>query len=237
MIRIADQATAEDPGMSERPSEIAPIEVDFVADLACPWCFLGLVRLDRARAMRPDFPVRVRWRPFLLNPQMPPEGMDRAEYLRRKFGGNASAIYRRIEESGRADGVAFAFERMPRTPNTTRAHRLILFAEERGAADAVVRALFRALFQEGRDVGQPEVLAAVAEEAGLDHDEVMQFFAGDRLAPDVQAAHQQAERVGIRGVPVFIMDRQHAITGAQPPEVLADLLDVAIAARRAPAVS
>jgi predicted DsbA family dithiol-disulfide isomerase len=218
--------------MSERPSEIAPIEVEFVADLACPWCFLGLVRLDRARTMRPAFPVRVRWRPFLLNPQMPPEGMDRAEYVRRKFGGNASEIYRRIEESGRADGVAFAFERMPRTPNTMRAHRLILFAQERGASDAVIRALFRALFQEGRDVGRPEVLADVAADAGLDREEALEFLAGDRLAPDVAAAHQQAERVGIRGVPVFIVDRQHAITGAQPPEVLADLLDVAIAARQ-----
>ena len=185
--------------------------------------------------LRPDFPVRVRWRPFLLNPQLPPDGMDRAAYVRRKFGGNASGVYRRIEESGRADGVAFAFDRMPRTPNTTRAHRLILFAEERGAADAVIRALFRALFQEGRDVGRPEVLAAIAEEAGLDGDEVSAFLAGDRLARDVAAAHQQAERAGIRGVPVFIVDREHAITGAQPPEVLADLLDVAIAARHAPA--
>ena len=223
--------------MSEHPSETAPIEIDFVADLACPWCFLGLVRLDRARMMRPEFPVRVRWRPFLLNPHLPPEGMDRADYVRRKFGGNSKDVYRRIEESGRADGVAFAFERMPRTPNTTRAHRLILFAQERGAADAVVRALFRALFQEGRDVGRPEVLAAVAEEAGLERDEVVEFLAGDRLARDVEAAHQQAERVGIRGVPVFIVDRRHAITGAQPPEVLADLLDVAIAARHAPAES
>jgi predicted DsbA family dithiol-disulfide isomerase len=218
--------------MSEHSPEIAPIEVDFVADLACPWCFLGLVRLDRARAMRPAVPVRVRWWPFLLNPGMPPDGMDRAEYVRRKFGGDASAIYRRIEESGRADGVAFAFERMPRTPNTTRAQRLILFAEERGAADPVIRALFRALFQEGRDVGQPEVLATVAEEAGLDRAEVLELLAGDRLARDVEAAHQQAERAGIRGVPVFIMDRQHALTGAQPPEVLADLLDVAVAARQ-----
>jgi predicted DsbA family dithiol-disulfide isomerase len=223
--------------MSGHPPEPKPIEVDFVADLACPWCFLGLVRLDRARALRPDFPVRVRWRPFLLNPQMPPEGMDRAEYVRRKFGGNASEIYRRIEESGRADGVSFAFKRMPRTPNTTRAHRSILFAEERGAADAVIRVLFRALFQEGRDVGRPEVLADVAAEAGLDRDEVLEFLLGDRLARDVSAAHQQAERAGIRGVPVFIVDREHAITGAQPPEVLADLLDVAIAARHAPAES
>jgi predicted DsbA family dithiol-disulfide isomerase len=223
--------------MSERRPETAPIEIDLVADLACPWCFLGLLRLDRARALRPDFPVRVRWRPFLLNPQLPQDGMDRAAYVRRKFGGDANEVYRRIEESGRADGVAFAFERMPRTPNTTRAHRLILFAEEHGAADAVVRALFRALFQEGRDVGRPEVLAAVAEEAGLDRDEVVELLSGDRLAREVEAAHQHAERVGIRGVPVFIVDRKHAITGAQPPEVLADLLDVAIAARHAPAAS
>jgi predicted DsbA family dithiol-disulfide isomerase len=222
--------------MSEIAAEVEPIEIDFVADLACPWCFLGLVRLDRARAMRPDFPVRVRWRPFLLNPQLPPDGMDRAAYVRRKFGGNATEIYRRLEESGRADGVTFAFDRMPRTPNTTRAHRLILFAEERGAADAMIRALFRALFQEGRDVGRSEVLAALAEQAGLDRDEVGDFLAGDHLAREVVAAHQQAERAGIRGVPVFIVDHEHAITGAQPPEVLADLLDVAIAARPAPAM-
>jgi predicted DsbA family dithiol-disulfide isomerase len=221
--------------MSEHSPGTAPIEVDFVADLACPWCFLGLVRLDRARAMRPDWPVRVRWRPFFLNPNMPPEGMDRATYLRRKFGGNAKEVYRRIEDSARADGVAFAFERMPRTPNTTLAHRLILFAEERGAADAVIRALFRALFQEGRDVTRPEALLAVAEEAGLDREGVSDFLSGGRLGPEVLAAHEEAERIGIQGVPVFIVDREHAITGAQPPEILADLLDVAAAKRRMPA--
>jgi predicted DsbA family dithiol-disulfide isomerase len=221
--------------MSEHPLDTAPIQIDFVADLACPWCYLGLVRLDRARAMRQDWPVLVRWRPFFLNPHMPPEGMDRATYIRRKFGGNAKAVYQRIEESGRADGVEFAFERMPRTPNTTLAHRLILFAEEQGAADALIRALFRALFQEGRDVSRPDVLTAVAEEAGLDRDEVTEFLSGDRLERDVIAAHQQAERAGIHGVPVFIVEREHAITGAQPPEILADLLDVAVAARRAQA--
>jgi predicted DsbA family dithiol-disulfide isomerase len=216
--------------MTEQPPREAPIEIDFVADLACPWCYLGLVRLDRARAMRPDRPVRVRWRPFFLNPGMPQDGMDRAAYLRRKFGGDARDVYRRIEDSGRADGVTFAFERMPRTPNTLLAHRLILFAEEQSKADAVIRALFRALFQDGRDVGRPEVLAAIAGEAGLDQAGVSEFLKDDRLAPEVHAAHEQAERIGIRGVPVFIVDREHAITGAQPPEVLAGLIDVASAA-------
>jgi predicted DsbA family dithiol-disulfide isomerase len=221
--------------MSEAPLEVEPIEIDFVADLACPWCYLGLVRLDRARAMRPAWPVRVHWRPFLLNPHLPPEGMDRATYVRRKFGGDAGRVYQRIVDSARADGVEFAFERMPRTPNTTLAQRLILFADEHGQADAVIRALFRALFQDGRDVGRPEVLAAIAAEAGLDRVEVSAFLAGDRLKREVVAAHQQAVRAGIQGVPVFIVGREHAITGAQPPEILADLLDVAVAARPAPA--
>jgi predicted DsbA family dithiol-disulfide isomerase len=223
--------------MGKTAGELEPIEIDFVADLACPWCYLGLVRLDRARAMRPDWPVRVHWRPFLLNPHLPPEGMDRASYVRRKFGGDAKRVYQRIVDSGRADGVEFAFERMPRTPNTTLAQRLILFAEEQGQADAVIRALFRALFQEGRDVGRPEVLAAIAGEAGLDRDEVSAFLAGDRLEREVLSAHQQAARAGIQGVPVFIVGREHVITGAQPPEILADLLDVAVAARRVPATS
>ena len=186
--------------------------------------------------MRPERPVRVRWRPFFLNPGMPPEGMDRATYLRRKFGSDARHVYRRIEDSGRADGVTFAFERMPRTPNTLLAHRLILLAQEQGKADAVVRTLFRALFEDGRDVGRAEVLVEVAEEVGLDPAEVSEFLEGDRFAREVHAAHERAERIGIRGVPVFMVDQEHAITGAQPPEVLAGLLDVAGATREAPAM-
>lgn len=222
-----------EPAMTADPSLPPPIEVDLVADLACPWCYLGLVRLDRARAMRPELPVQVHWRPFFLNPHMPPEGIDRATYLRRKFGTDARQVYARIEESGRADGIAFAFDRMPRTPSTLLAHRLILLAEEQGRADALIRALFRALFETGRDVGRPEVLAEIADEAGLDPAEVTEFLAGDRLAAEVSAAHRQAARIGIHGVPVFIFDRDQAISGAQPPEVLAGLLDVAASSRAA----
>jgi predicted DsbA family dithiol-disulfide isomerase len=212
--------------MSEHP-ETEPIQVDFVADLACPWCYLGLVRLDRARAMRPERQVRMRWRPFFLNPDLPPEGMDRATYLRRKFGADATQVYRRIEDSARADGVAFAFQRMPRTPNTLLAHRLILYAEEQGRDDPVIRGLFRALFEEGRDVGDPAVLIEVAAAAGLERAEVAAFLASERFAREVREAHDVAERIGVRGVPVFIVAHAHAVTGAQPPEVLAGLLDVA----------
>jgi predicted DsbA family dithiol-disulfide isomerase len=214
-----------------------PIDVDLIADLACPWCYIGLVRLDRARAMRPDWPVRLRWWPFLLNPHLPPEGMDRATYLRTKFGGDDAArqVYQRIVESVREDGIAFAFERMKRTPNTVLAQRLILYAERQGRGEDLIRVLFRALFEEGRDIGHLETLLELAESAGFDRAAAESFLRSEEQAREVILAHQRAERLGVRGVPVFVVDREQAIAGAQPPEVLAGLLDVAASTRRAPA--
>jgi predicted DsbA family dithiol-disulfide isomerase len=214
-----------------------PIDVDLIADLACPWCYIGLARLDRARAMRPDWPVRLRWWPFLLNPTLPPEGMDRSAYLRAKFGGDEAArqIYRRIVESAQGDGIAFAFERMKRTPNTVLAQRLILLAEQQGRGEDLIRVLFRALFEEGRDIGHLETLLELAEKAGFERAAAEAFLRSEEQGKEIVAAHQRAERLGVRGVPVFVVDREQAIAGAQPPEVLAGLLDVAAAARRATA--
>jgi len=218
--------------------EPLPIEVGLIADLACPWCYLGLVRLDRARAMRPGLSVRLRWWPFFLNPHMPPEGMDRQAYLRAKFGGDANAktVYARIRESGRGDGVDFAFERMPRTPNTLLAQRLILLAEQEGVGDAMIRSLFQALFVDGHNIGDPEQLIALAAAAGLDQGEVESYLASDQGESEVVAGHRRAEALGVRGVPVFVVGQEHAIAGAQPPEVLVGLLDLAAATRQAPAV-
>jgi predicted DsbA family dithiol-disulfide isomerase len=214
-----------------------PIDVDLIADLACPWCYIGLARLDRARAMRPDWPVRLRWWPFLLNPSLPPEGMDRSAYLRAKFGGDEAArqVYRRIVESAQGDGIAFAFERMKRTPNTILAQRLILLAEQQDRGEELIRVLFRALFEEGRDIGHLETLLELAATAGLERAAAEAFLRSQEQAKEIVTAHQRAERLGVRGVPVFVVDREQAIAGAQPPEVLAGLLDVAAAARRATA--
>jgi predicted DsbA family dithiol-disulfide isomerase len=221
----------------DRAPDPQPIDVDMIADLACPWCYIGLVRLDRARAMRPDLTVRLRWWPFLLNPHLPPEGMDRASYLRAKFGGDAAArqVYERIVENARADGIAFAFERMTRTPNTVLAQRLIMFAEQQGRGEAMIRTLFRALFEEGRDIGDLETVLQLAGAAGLDRQDADTYLRSAQREKDVTLAHQRAERLGVRGVPVFVVAREHAIAGAQPPEVLAGLLDVAAAAQRATA--
>jgi len=206
-----------------------PIEVELIADLACPWCYLGLARLDRARAARPHLAVHLRWRPFLLNPHLPPEGMDRRAYLRAKFGGAAAAqrVYQRIEEAGRTDGVTFAFDRMQRTPNTVLAQRLLLYAEQHGLGDPMMRALFRALFEEGRDLGDPAELLELGAAVGLERETLEAFLASDERADEIVASHRWAERLGVQGVPVFLVDRAHIIAGAQPPEVLTGLLDLA----------
>jgi predicted DsbA family dithiol-disulfide isomerase len=212
-----------------------PIEIELIADLACPWCYLGLARLERARALRPALEVRLRWWPFLLNPQLPPDGMDRQTYLRTKFGGEAVArgIYERIRAAGREDGVEFAFERMTRTPNTLLAQRLILWADEQGRGEALIRALFEALFGRGGDIGRAADLIEIAGAVGLERTAVAGFLAGDRQRAAVLDRHREAERLGIRGVPVFVVDRDQVIAGAQPPEVLAGLLDLAAGARQA----
>lgn len=218
--------------MGESEPAPAPIELAMIADIACPWCYVGLRRLDQARAMRPAQQVRLRWWPFLLNPQLPPEGMDRAAYMRAKFGSDLAArrVYERITEAGESDGIRFAFEKMKRTPNTLTAHRLVLLAQERDVADQVIRALFRALFEEGRDIGDLDELADLAAACGLDRAEALGLLADQSHAREVVDRHAEAGRLGVRGVPVFIAQRQHALSGAQPPEVLAGLLDVAVTA-------
>jgi predicted DsbA family dithiol-disulfide isomerase len=206
------------------------IAIDYIADVACPWCYIGLRRLAKARAMRPSHTVAPRWRPFMLNPGLPAEGMDRAAYMRAKFGSDAAAkgIYERIAQAGEAEGIAFDFARVRRTPNTLQAHRLILFAQTRGSTEALIERLFRALFIEGRDVGDLRVLEEEAAAAGLDPEEAGSFLAGAELSEDVIRAHETAQWQGVRGVPAFVLAGAHAITGAQPAEVLVGLIDAAV---------
>lgn len=213
------------------------VAVEMIADLACPWCYLGLVRLDKARALRPALHVKVRWWPYLLNPQLPREGMDRQTYLRAKFGGEANArtIYARIEAAGREEGMAFAFDRMPRTPNTVFAQRLVLHAQASGRGDAMVRRFFKALFEDGQDIGNLETLMTLGEQTGIPRNDIEALFSSDAFSADIIRGHQRAQMMGVQGVPVYIVEREHVITGAQPPEVLAGLLDVAgVAATSAP---
>jgi predicted DsbA family dithiol-disulfide isomerase len=207
----------------------ARLTVEVVHDLVCPWCFLGTRRLMRTVRRRPDLLIDLTWRPFLLNPDMPRGGMPRPEYVIRKFGGEdrARRLYASIGEIGRNEGVLFRFDRIRRTPSSLDAHRLVRFAARRGQADAVVEALFSAHFTDGLDIGNPACLALIAGTCGLDPAAVRLFLAGDHEADAVHADNLRAHRLGINGVPCFVVGGRHAIAGAQEPEVIERLLDVA----------
>jgi predicted DsbA family dithiol-disulfide isomerase len=205
------------------------ITVDIVSDAICPWCFIGKRRFEQALAQAPqDVEVLVAWRPYQLNPDMPPEGMDRKSYLSTKFGGDARAdeIYQRVREAGQTVGIDFDFKGIPRTPNTIDAHRLIGVAGRAGKQDAVVEALFRAYFLEGRDIGNRDVLAAVASAAGLEEQTIRDYLARSDDVDRVGNEDAMARRMGIQGVPCFILNRKYAISGAQEPAVFLEAIEM-----------
>jgi len=207
----------------------ARLSVEVVYDLVCPWCFLGTRRLVRTLRRRPDLAVELTWRPFLLNPDMPRAGMARPDYVVRKFGGEdrARRLYGTITQIGQSEGVLFRFERIRRTPSSVDAHRLVRFASRCGRADALVEALFSAHFTDGLDIGDLTILTAIAHSSGLEGTPVRRYLAGDADADAIHAENLRAHRLGINGVPCFVVSGRHAIAGAQEPEVIERLLDVA----------
>lgn len=203
------------------------MHVKIYSDLVCPWCFIGKRRLERALetsgyANR----AHVIWLPFQLNPTMPKSGMDRRVYLDAKFGGAEvrRAMEERVAKAGEMEGIEFAFDRIERTPNTFEAHRLNWFAQQRGKQDDVAEALFHAYFTEGRDIGDGQTLVEVATEAGLARDAVRQFLMSDLGIEEVRAEEGAGHRMGIRGVPYFVLNGTYAISGAQPPDIFVSAL-------------
>lgn len=209
-----------------------PLSIDVVSDVVCPWCFIGKRRLDKARALRPDVPVAVNWRPFQLDATIPPGGIERRVYLERKFGSaeRIAGIYARVAEAGAEEGIAFRFDRIERSPNTLDAHRLIRWAQGAGAQEAVVDRLFDFYFLDGRDIGDPVVLAAAAEQAGMDGGQVADQLSGDADRQAVVDDISAAARLGISGVPYFIFAGRFGVSGAQPAEALAEAIDKALVA-------
>ncbi len=207
------------------------MQIAIYSDTICPWCYIGKRRLERALAERPQPDITFHWRAFQLNPTMPPQGMERAQYLELKFGGPAGAakVYDAIKEAGREEDIDFAFDRMQRTPNTLESHRLIRFAEGKGRQDDMVETLFQRYFLRAEDIGDPDILLAAAVEAGLDKSETELFLAGKELRAEMAAEDEAARRAGVNGVPCFIYAGRYALSGAQPPEVLWQMFDVALA--------
>ncbi len=201
------------------------MHLDVYIDTVCPWCLIGKRRLERALAIDAGRDIAVRWRAFQLNPEMPAEGMDRRLYLKLKFGGaaNAERIYGQVREAGESEDIPFAFDAIGRTPNTIDSHRLIRFAGGRGRQDETVEALFDAYFLRGEDIGDREVLSALAATAGLNAGEARAFLESELEDQAVREEDDAARRAGLQGVPTFIVNGQFTLSGAHLPEVLEKL--------------
>jgi predicted DsbA family dithiol-disulfide isomerase len=209
--------------------------IDVYADIACPWCYVGRARLKQALDQRPRLDVTLQWRPFQLQPDMPPEGRDFRTVLEQKFGSwnRAQQMFDRIRKMGGEEGLTFDFDAIDVAPNTADAHRLVLWAQEQDASDAMATALFRAYFSEGRNVSDRGGLVACANDVGLDAEAARTLLSGDEYADEVRASQQQAQRQGITGVPCYVFGQKQAVMGAQPVEVLTEALENA--ATEAPA--
>ena len=207
----------------------APLQIEIVYDLVCPWCYLGVRRLGRTLQRRPDLTFGLVWRPFLLNPDMPRAGMARTDYVIRKFGGEdrARRLYGTITDVGQAEGITFRFDRIRRTPSSVEAHRTVRWADRAGQGRPVVEALFAAHFSDGQDIGDPAVLRHAVTGAGLPGAAFAAYLRSDEDVDLVHADNLRAHRLGINGVPCFVIAGRHAIAGAQEPEVIERLLDVA----------
>ncbi|HSU13136.1 DsbA family oxidoreductase [Longimicrobium sp.] len=203
--------------------------IDLFADIACPWCWIGERRLKRALEAR-GVEATVRWRPYMLQRNLPPEGIAWSELVEKKFGGweRARPMFAHVANAGAPEGLRYDFESIQRAPNTRDAHRVVLLAQEHGRVWEVADALFSAYFAEGRDINDPEVLVDVASRAGLDAELVREMLASGRFAGDVDATQEVADTSGVNGVPLAVFEGKFGVSGAQPLEVFNLAIDRAL---------
>jgi predicted DsbA family dithiol-disulfide isomerase len=213
--------------MSEKRS--ASIQLDIYSDVICPWCYVGKARLDAAlETIGTTVDVKTTWKPFELNPTMPTEGIDRKEYMLKKFGtSDISGMQNRLSSAGAENGVQFNFAAMQRVPNTFTAHRLIWFAERKHRQHQLSEILFRNYFYEGKDIGDMAVLLLAAQEAGLDANETKRFLESSEGVEEVRKEENEGRLMGINAVPTFIVNGEIIASGAVPPAELVSAIESA----------
>ena len=217
-------------------STSAPWTIDVVSDVVCPWCYIGKRKLEAALELAREAGLgepEVRWHPFQLNPDMPPEGISRQQYLEDKFGGpqRATEIYARVKAAARAAGLELDIDGITLQPNTLAAHALLAFAHQQGAAvgNDVKERLLKAYFVENRFIGSPDELVAIAGEAGLDAEAARAFISDPQQLRQVAEADTRARQMGIGGVPFFIFNQKVAVSGAQDPANLLEAMQQSLA--------
>ncbi len=209
----------------------SPIQLEIVSDVVCPWCYIGKHRLERGLALlKSEHKFDIRWRPYELNPTLPAEGMDRRDYCKAKFGSleYADQLYANVAANAEADGLPMDVAAIKRTPNTRAAHRLIEAAGECGRQDALVDALFKAYFVDGKDVGNHETLEKLALEAGLDQQTATDTLQNSSRDVEIEAYEGAVKEQGIHGVPAFLFNGRMLFSGAQSAETISLSLQRAI---------
>lgn len=215
------------------------MKIEFIFDTVCPWCYVGKRRFERALAQRPGARADIRWRPFLLNPDIPLDGIDRRAYLDRKFGGPARVqrVHSAVAAAGEAEGIQFAFDRITRAPNTLNSHRMIRFASAVGREAETVEAIYHGYFCEGYDIGSIAALVSIGASIGLPADALEEYLDSDTDITVVMNDNARAHRLGVNGVPCLVLDGLYAVAGAQEPDVLLRLIDIAREAEAEAALS
>lgn len=207
-----------------------PLLIDLVADVVCPWCYLGWRRVKSALALRPAVEPLILWRPYQLDPALPEEGVDREAYMAGKFKDalKLKAVHTALVEAGAEEGIVFNFDAIALSPNTSAAHRLIRWAHGAGKQDALVEGLFAAYFTDGRDIGDPQVLADLGAAAGMDPAVILQLLSEGADKETIAREHAVAVQGGITGVPFVIFGGKLAVVGAESPENIAEAIDKAL---------
>ncbi|HCW67475.1 MAG TPA: DsbA family oxidoreductase [Thalassospira lucentensis] len=215
----------------QNETSLMPIRIEAIVDTICPWCYIGKKRLEKALSREQLDNLIINWRPFLLNPDMPNGGIDRKLYLSAKFGGTESAtrVYKAIETAGAAVGIEFKFDDIKITPDSTDSHRLIfkVCSERPAVGNALVEDLFVAYFLEGQNIGDLDILAEIAVTHGEDRNEILDYLAGDMDRDFVGQENRVAHQMGVTGVPCFVFNGRHALSGAQEPEILQRMVRLA----------
>jgi predicted DsbA family dithiol-disulfide isomerase len=209
------------------------LRIDYIADVVCPWCWLGWVRLRKAIDMRPDVRAAVAWRSYQLDPSIPETGVDRNAYMTARYPDpeRRAQMGERLREAAAEDGINLDLGRHARQPNTAAVHRVIRWAQAQGRGADAVDAAFEAYFKHGRDLGDPEVLADIGQAAGLDRLLVLELLSEGVDADAVRQEHEAAADAGVTGVPFIVFDGRLAMVGADTPERLVEAIDRTLARR------
>ena len=193
------------------------LQIDIVSDVVCPWCYIGQERLNKALKTS-GLSAEINWKPFQLNPDMPAEGVDKYEFLEKKFGGSGKEMFKNVENTASSEGLDFDTENIANIPNTVLSHCVMDLAKEKGLHNEMAHAFFKAYFADGEDLTKDENILSVAKRVGLDEAEITTYLTDDNIKAHVLDTERQYKNAGVSAVPTFIINNKYMIQGAQAPE-------------------